>query len=420
MLNLAEPNKKNLIKKILQIDKFLDSSGAIAGGVGRYVSTLGDALREKGHDVLAFGCGESGQASNMPEYFDFTATRSPLALLRMIHNSQAADKLDAFLRANPVDVAHVHNIYHHLTPSIFPVLARHGVGIVMTVHDYRLACPTKFFLRKDGLCTRCLGNKFWHAASRRCAGLGGAGLAIESYWNFLLRRYSRYIDTFFCPTEYMCGVLRACRYPANKIVHLPNPVIFQSAEPPAAPSDGYVLMAGRISPEKSPETMLSLAAKLPETKIVIAGGGPALDSLQKQLEQTKLKNVKLLGHVRPEDMPKIYAGAAAVVITSRWIENSPAVMLEAMAAGRVVIGPNHPPLQEWIKDGSTGRIFVLNNSQNVESLSDVVRQVLADPAAAREMADKGRELVLARHDTDKIVSQIEEFYERSMQRCELR
>jgi glycosyltransferase involved in cell wall biosynthesis len=403
--------------RILQIEKFMDSGGAIAGGVGRYVRTLGEHLRRRGHDVLTFGCVGPEGSAEMPSFFDFTATRSPLAVFRMINNREAAEKLDIFLQANPADVAHVHNIYHHLTPSIFPVLLRHGVGIVMTVHDYRLACPTKYFLRDDGVCTRCIGNRFWHAVSPRCAGLGGLALAIESWWNLLHKRYSGFVDSFFCPTEYMCDVLKKTGISDEKILLLRNLVNFPMAEPAEVSTDGYVLFAGRVSAEKSPGMMIDLAARLPDVKVVIAGDGPFMPTLRERAEQAGLDNLKLLGHVAMEEMSDVYAGASVVAITSRWMENSPASMLEAMAAGRVVVAADHPPLREWINDGVTGRLF---KSENVDQFAQAVGDVLANPAEAIRMAQQGRELVLTRHDSENIVDLIEESYQKAMRQCGLR
>ena len=403
--------------RVLQIDKFLDSGGAIAGGVGRYVRTLSDHLRKRGHDVLTFGCVEKGGSPEMPAFFDFTKTRLPFSLFRMISNREAAEKLNVFLYANPVDVAHVHNIYHHLTPAIFPVLARHGVGVVMTVHDYRQACPTKYFLRDSGVCTRCLGNRFWHAASPSCAGLGGVALAIESWWNVYRKRYSDFIDSFICPTEYMCGILKSCRLPEEKIVMIRNMVDFSGPEPGSFSVDDYVLFAGRISPEKSPGIMVDLAARLPETKFVIAGDGPFMPTLRRRAERANLKNLELLGHVPMEEMSDVYANASVVVVTSRWMENSPATMLEGMAAGRVVVTPDHPPLREWINDGVTGRLF---RPDNVDSLAQVVREIREKPAKATRMARQGRELVIKRHKSEIIVDQIEESYEKAIRTCGLR
>ena len=78
----------------------------------------------------------------------------------------------------------------------------------MTVHDYRLACPAKHFLRRDGVCMRCWPHAMYHAGSPRCLGLGGVALAIETFVQRLGRRYVRRVEKFLCPSEFMAKVLR--------------------------------------------------------------------------------------------------------------------------------------------------------------------------------------------------------------------
>ncbi len=426
--------------RILHIEKMLFRTS----GVTSYVRGLSDYQRRRGHEVFHFGCaapivGWDGAkrsptffekakvglrfAPSQPtptgrvRYFDFTKTRNPLALLKMVHNPKAAADLASFLRGRRIDIAHVHNIYHHLTPSVLTVLARRRIPIVMTVHDYRLMCPTKHFFRPDGVCLRCLPNRFYHAASPKCAGLGGLALAIESYIQRFFGRYYHPIELFLCPTRYMRQVLLQTGLPAGKAVVLRNTV-----EPIALPddekqSDCELLFVGRLTVEKSPSLMLDLARRLPEARVVIVGEGPLLDELRSEAAAGGLTNVTLTGHVNHEDLGEYLARATAVVVTSRWIENSPYAMLEPMLAGRCVIVPDHPPLREWISDGQTGRLF---RPGDADSLAEVAKEVLDDPAGREKIAAAGKALVGRRHDTKRIIDYLERLYEEAIRRCALR
>lgn len=398
--------------RILHIEKFYEG----VGGTGTYLELVTGLQRARGHEVFRFGCVGPGGPPEMPRFRDFAARRNPLDLARMIHNVEAADKLDALLRRRPADVAHLHNIYHHLTPSILPVLARRGVGIVMRAADYRLACPTKHFLRPDGPCTRCLGNRFFHAASPRCAGLAGAALAVESYVQRFFRRYFRLVSFFLCPTRFMAGILRRAGAPAGKIVVLPN-LVRPFRLPPADPNGRDLLFAGRLSAEKAPGLMLDLAEQVGDARVTLAGDGPLREALQADIARRGLRNVTLAGPLAPKQLEGYYAQAAAVVLTSACYENSPMSMLEAMAAGRCVIVPDHPPLREWVRDGRTGRLF---SPGDARSLERVAREVLADPAGRARMADAAGKLVRRRHDAGAILDELDRLYEDAIRRCGLR
>ncbi|MDY6914474.1 MAG: glycosyltransferase family 4 protein [Planctomycetota bacterium] len=399
--------------RILHVEKFYPPFG----GVGRYIQSLSVRQRRRGHEVLNFGCVKSGAAGGMPRYHDFTARRSLLNFARMVHNSEAAGALAALLRRRSVDVAHLHNIYHHLTPSILPVLADRRIGIVMTVHDYRLLCPAKYFLDADGLCMRCQPNRFYHAAGRRCAGWAGLALAAESYIQRFRRRYLRWVDLFLCPTRTMRRLLVEAGVPAGKAVVAANPV-----EPPLLPPGETqrrreLLFVGRLERIKAPDLMLTLAERIADADVVIAGDGDESPRLAAEVQRRSLRNVTLTGKLDAAALGRYFARASAVVVPSRCMENSPAAMLEAMACGRCVIVPDSPPLRQWVRDGQTGRLFA---PDDVDSLETVVRQVLDRPARRDEMAQAARKLIRRRHDADLIVEQMEHYYVEASRRCELR
>jgi len=388
------------------------------GGVAACLRLIEAHQRAAGHEVFRFGCAfRAAEAGVFPRFVDFAGRRSPRDIFRLIHNTDAANKLDRFLRDTSIDVAHLHNIYNHLTPSILPVLARRRVGVVMTVHDYRLACPTKHFARPDGLCTRCLPNKFHHAASPRCAGLAGAPLAVESLVQRLFRRYYGPVDVFICPTLFVRDVLIRAGVPRSKAVLVRNPVSFIALPAGVKQRGDELLYVGRVSDEKRPQMMLAVAEKLPDARVVIAGDGPLRSCLESEATEHGLTNVKFLGHVGHESIARHLASAAAVVLTSRCMENSPGAMLEAMAARRCVIVPDQPPLREWVEDGRTGRTFAPGDEQ---SLVKVAGEVLADPRGRARMAKAAAELIAGRHGSEAVAAAMEQCYRESISRCALR
>lgn len=399
---------------ILHVEKMLFSPS----GVTSMVRALASWQQARGHTVSMFGCDRGQGRTDWPPFRDFTTTRNPLALWPMIHNARAAAALDAYLRGRaPVDVAHVHNLYHHLTPSVLPVLARHGIAVVMTVHDYRLACPTKHFLRPDGVCMRCWPHALHHAASPRCAGMGGAALAIETFVQRFVRRYVRWVDKFFCPSEFMARIMAAVAVPTGKLAVVPNII-----EQPRLPADvrrreSRLVFAGRLTAEKGPDLMLDLAQRLPAAEVIVVGDGAMREGLEDAGRRRGLANITFTGSLDRDGLARQYAAATAVVVPSRCMENSPQTMLEGMACGRLVIVADHPTLRQWVTDGSTGRVFA---SGSGESLAAVAAQALADGPWRQTMERQAAELVARRHDTAAIGAKTEELYEEARRRCALR
>ncbi|MCJ7544749.1 MAG: glycosyltransferase family 4 protein [Phycisphaerae bacterium] len=399
---------------ILHVEKMLFSPS----GVTSTVCALAAWQRARGHRVSMFGCTRDPEQADRPAFRDFTATRNPLALWPMIHNARAAALLDSFLgRIERVDVAHVHNLYHHLTPSVLPVLARHRAAIVMTVHDYRLACPAKHFLRPDGVCMRCWPHALVHAASPRCLGPGGVALAIETLVQRFFRRYVRWVEKFLCPSAFMAEVMHAVGVPRGRLAVVPNLIERPELASGERRRAKRFVYAGRLTAEKGPDLMLELAERLPAAEVVIAGDGRLREQLEARARRRGLTHVTFLGALERAALARLYASATAVVVPSRCMENSPQTMLEAMACGRVVIVPDHPTLRQWVTDGRTGRVFAPGNS---ESLAAVAEQVLADRRRRQDMERRAMELVNRRHDAEAIGTRTDELYEEARRRCALR
>jgi glycosyltransferase involved in cell wall biosynthesis len=77
----------------------------------------------------------------------------------------------------------------------------------------------------------------------------------------------------------------------------------------------------------------------------------------------------------------------AVVVPSRWNENQPMVVLEAMSCGRPVIASRIGGIPELIEDGTDGHLVPPNDPRY---LAGVLRDLLADPDRAEGMGSAAR------------------------------
>ena len=110
-----------------------------------------ELMRSRGHEVALFSMAdERGHATAYDHHFvphtDFKSneslpTRARLAL-HAIYSPEARKKIRRMIADFRPEVAHVRNIYHHLSPSILWELKAQGVPVVYHMNDFKLLCPS--------------------------------------------------------------------------------------------------------------------------------------------------------------------------------------------------------------------------------------------------------------------------------------
>lgn len=150
-----------------------------------------------------------------------------------------------------------------------------------------------------------------------------------------------------------------------------------------------ILYAGRLSEDKHVEVIIQslpkVREKIPDIRLLIAGRGaaePALRALAKKLSVEK--NVEFLGFVPKENLPETYKECSLFVIMST-SESQSLVLMQAMAAGKPVIGADSRALPEYITH-DVGRVVEPGNDAE---LADEIIAILSDPTKAREMGAAG-------------------------------
>ena len=294
---------------------------------------------------------------------------------RIIYSLDARRKLARLLDRFKPDVAHAHCIYHHLSPSILPLLRQRGIPTVMTAHDLKVACPAYKMFNQHGVCERCRHGNLVHVAVNRCVHGSfalSALIMLESGVHRLLRLYKDNLDRLIVPSVFYGQKLAEWGWPSDKLVHIRNYVDAERYEPQFSPGD-YFLFFGRLAPEKGVDTLIQAAIRV-GARLKIAGTGPSEAALQALAGQAT--QVEFLGHCVGERLWQLIREARAVVLPSKWYENAPLSILEGYASGKPLIGARIGGITEMVKPGETGFLF---ESGDVEGLAAVLEAVSAMP-----------------------------------------
>ncbi|CAD7039243.1 glycosyltransferase family 1 protein [Pseudorhizobium endolithicum] len=310
---------------------------------------------------------------------------------KVIYSLEARANLGRLLsRARP-DIAHAHNVYHHLSPAIFSTLKDAGIPTVMTAHDLKIACPSYKMLRDGRICEECKGGKIHNVVLHRCI-KGSLPLSAVVYAETSLHRllgtYRTKVDRIVVPSRFYRNKLEEWGWEAERLVYIPNFVDLGLFQTDWEEGD-YFVFAGRLAPEKGISTLIRAAAQAKQ-KVVIAGTGPEEASLRKLADEAGA-DITFAGFVAGEALHRLIGQSRALILPSEWYENAPISILEAYALARPVIGSEIGGIPEMIRAGETG---LTSPAASVDTLADTLSQLAdAGPARRREMGAAGREWV---------------------------
>lgn len=198
---------------------------------------------------------------------------------------------------------------------------------------------------------------------------------------------------------------------AEKLVVIPNGVdLLRYADaPPAdlspagiAPDRRVVACVGRLDPQKGLDWLLDCASiflgRASDCDLILVGGGPDRPALERQAKRLRIaQRVHLLGFRR--DVANILARSELLVLPSRW-EGMPNVVLEAMAAGRPVVGTDVEGVAELLGSNASGQIVPYGAT---EVLADRVVALLADRELAGRVGRANRLRAEAEFGIDRMV-----------------
>lgn len=386
--------------RVLHVNKFLYRRGGAEG----YLLDLADLQRAAGHEVEFFGMDHPENlpmryARHFPSHVEYEPTppglRDRVALAgRMLWCRSAEQGMAAVVADFAPDVVHFHNIYHHLSPSVIRPAARSGAALVMTLHDYKLACPTYRFLDQGRICTACVRGGLRQAPRRRCkdGSLAASTLAAgEVGLHRLLGSYAA-LDALVCPSRFLREQMHAAGVLRDRLVQVDN--FTTLAVPQRAGAGEGIVYAGRLSPEKGVDVLIRALRRLPTARLDIAGDGPSRAGLTELAEGTAPGRVRFHGRLDTAGLRGLLAGARVSALPARWLENQPLAVLESFAAGVPVVASRLGGIPELIESGPCGRVVPPDDPA---ALAAALASYLDDPAAAQAHGRAARERVVARH-----------------------
>lgn len=280
-----------------------------------------------------------------------------------LYSPKGVREMRRILKEERPDVVNVHNLYPFISPAALFECKKAGVPVVMTVHNFRLICPTGLFMRDGKPCELCLerGNE-WGCVRYNCEHslLKSVGYAARNAVARYSGAYRKCVNRFACITDFQRQKLIQAGFEAGKIVVIPNSIPCSTA--PQSTLGDYIAYVGRLSYEKGYDLLIEVARRHPEIPFRFAGARRVSEALEIP------GNVHLMGYLKGDELSDFIRESRLLVIPSRCYEGFPMAILEAAQFGKPVISPNHGGFTEIIGDGDTaiGRLFAPGNVDDLE------------------------------------------------------
>ena len=371
-------------------------------GTEVYLFEVMELLRSRGHEVALFSM-ENPRGEQTPydkhfvSHIDFKGRRGFGQKLRQaahaIYSTEARTKLRRMIQEFQPDVAHVRNIYHHLSPSILWELKAQCVPVLNHLNDFKILCPAYNFVSQGETCEACKTGAFWHAMNPKCyPGLGARGtLVAEAYVHRWMDTYRKCVDLFLAPSRFVRDKFVESGWDASRFEVLPHFQTVPQCQPESRTSS-LIFYFGRLSAEKGTADLVRAMERVPELRLAIAGDGPQRGELEQLAAKLRLENVRFLGQIGAAERDRWIVKSTFTVMPSHAYETLGKTILESYAQGRAVVASDRGSRRELVRHGETGLLYRCGSA---DDLVCCLKRLAAHPEEAQRMGRNGYDWVRA-------------------------
>jgi glycosyltransferase involved in cell wall biosynthesis len=272
-----------------------------------------------------------------------------------------------WLKRNKISIVHVHNWFFSASPSIFWAAKFRNVPVILTLHNYRLICPSGTLTNNGLPYYKSIKTSFsWHGVSDciyRNSRFLTFILAFTLWINKLIGTW-KIIDQYIVLTEHSKSVILNSHlsYLSNKLVVKPNFVNVENIDTKIK-RENHFLFVGRLSDEKGIKLLMQVFSSS-NYRLSIIGEGPLVNEVVKFAKEHS--NVTYLGFKSKAVINKELQKCSALIFPSIWFETFGLIITEAFASATPVIASNIGSASILIKHNYNGLHFIPSNSKDLE------------------------------------------------------
>jgi glycosyltransferase involved in cell wall biosynthesis len=207
----------------------------------------------------------------------------------------------------------------------------------------------------------------------------------------LLRRLYGTYRCMVAPTDFLYEAYETNRFHPEKLHKINfgiNRELVKAHQAPRKKTDSKIRFGfiGQISAHKGVDLLINAFLRLKGDNVSLSiYGSPDQDGYMAELLRLSSNSARITfcGTFPREELPGRLSELDVLVIPSRWYENSPLVLLYALATRTPVIVTDVKGMSEFVKDGFNGYTFQKNS---LEQLTAAMQRIVDDPSAVERLS----------------------------------
>ena len=306
-----------------------------------------------------------------------------------IFNYKTYKEIRSLIKEKDIDIVHVHNTLHRISPSVYYAARSRRVPVVQTIHNFRMLCPNALFYRDGHICEECLEHGLRRSIKYACY-RDSVFQTMAVVFNMKIHRATGIYKNinYICLTEFNRNkLLNFKQIKPERVFVKPN---FASGNILSEEVLNQFVFAGRIDNLKGIRILFKAWKKYEDVggndSLIVCGSGTEENWCRSYIRAHKLKYVELKGHLSNTETKKIIAKSKALILPTQWYEGFPMIIAESFAVGTPVICSNIGNAADIVEEGVTGYKFnggedglfntilkMLSNNIDREHIRDIYR-----------------------------------------------
>lgn len=402
------------MKILFILDEFLPEN---SGGAANVAFWLAKGLIRAGHNLLILTATNNPESVGEIEFEGVKIKRIlayPFGKFRNFKNLKNRDilrKTSEVLAEYKPGIVHIHSLHHRFSYGVIGLAKQFSKAVFLTLHDVQTVYNGKLYPKRK-ICD--LNPKYdyrisWLARLRR------DGLAYNPFQRFFIKKALKKVDKIFAVSYALKEAIEANGISGIEVMH--NGIDIKEWETGDV-SGSNILFTGRVDEAKGVKILIkvfdAINIEVPDARLTMVGDGDFSPfGRSPGGGKTKNENIKILPWQGRESIKKLFSEAAVVTVPSLYLDPFPTVNLEAMAAGRPVIGTCFGGTPEVVVNNETGYIV---NPYDEKELANKIIDLLKNPEKTATFGKAGHERVKKIFNLEKQVQETLYWYDKFIKR----